>query len=56
MDNDTMNSIIDFFDKEDKLYSEKSNPDWSSEKNEGFREGIAYTIQMLNIIKETTCD
>lgn len=56
MDSDTMNSVIDFFNKENKFYSGKDNPDWTAEKNDGFRKGIAYTIQMLNIIKETTRD
>ncbi|MBZ5985012.1 hypothetical protein KIJ05_07760 [Leuconostoc gelidum subsp. gasicomitatum] len=56
MDVDTMNSIIDFFSKEDEFYSENSNLDWTSEKNEGFRKGIAYTVEMLNIIKSSTYD
>lgn len=56
MDNETIDSLIDFFNKEMKLYSGKENPDWTAEKNDGFRKGIVYTIQMLNIIKETTCD
>ncbi|MCQ6659583.1 hypothetical protein [Leuconostoc citreum] len=56
MDNDTIDSIIDFFSKENKFYSEKENPDWTVDKNAGFRKRIAYTIQMLKTIKETTCD
>lgn len=56
MENETIDSLIDFFNKESKLYSGKENPDWTAEKNDGLRKGIAYTIQMMSIIKETTCD
>ncbi|MFC0903681.1 hypothetical protein ACFHWD_03130 [Clostridium sp. MT-14] len=59
MDSDIYNSIIKVLGNEIDFHSHKDNPDWSKEKNEGFKEGLKYCrnlIEGMNVIEVISCE
>jgi hypothetical protein len=44
-------SIIDLLSQEVKFYETQNNPDWSQEKNLGFKAGLKYSHDLLVKIK-----
>jgi len=42
---------IDVLKQEVEWYANKNHPDWSQDKNNGFREGIKVMLQSLELTK-----
>ena len=49
--NNELDIIIDALEQEDKFYKDRKNPDWSIDKNSGFKLGIKYCKELLESIK-----
>lgn len=54
--NNELDSIINVLEQEMKLYKDRKNPDWSIDKNSGFKLGIKYCKDLLESIKEEDND
>lgn len=50
--NNELDSIINVLEQEMKFYKDRKNPDWSIDKNSGFKLGIKYCKDLLESIKE----
>lgn len=50
--NNELDSIINVLEQEMKFYKDRKNPDWSIDKNSGFKLGIKYCKDLLECIKE----
>jgi len=50
MEDNGLKEAIKDLEKELSFYQDKSNPDWSLEKNEGFKQGINYCIDLFKLI------
>lgn len=44
---DGLESEIDVFKQEVEYYKNLDNPDWSLDKNEGFKQGLNYCLELL---------
>ncbi|AWR92316.1 hypothetical protein DMC16_14945 [Lacticaseibacillus paracasei] len=40
-------SVVDVLNNEIEFYKEKENPSWSSQKNDGFHEGVKYCHDLI---------
>ena len=49
--NNELDIIIDALEQEEKFYKDRKNPDWSIDKNSGFKLGIKYCKELLESIK-----
>lgn len=50
MGND-IESIINLFAQEVEFYKTQNNPDWSEEKNLGFKAGLKYSYDLMQQVK-----
>ena len=51
VENKELASIINVLEQEMKFYKDRKNPDWSIDKNSGFKLGIKYCKDLLKSIK-----
>lgn len=49
-----LQSEIDVFNQEIEYYKNRNNPDWSLDKNEGFKQGLNYSIELLKRMDKDT--
>ncbi|AVK62450.1 hypothetical protein ABC418_08635 [Lactiplantibacillus plantarum] len=50
-DND-ISSFIKLMNNEIDFYKEKNNPDWTPEKNSGFKSGLSYVRNLLKRLEK----
>jgi hypothetical protein len=51
-----MEELLRVIEKEIEYYKDRENNTWSSEKNEGFKEGLEYCKNLVFFIKERSTD